>query len=136
LESNRSNRGIEVRVDAVATELALWVEPRTFERAVENVVRNALRYAVARVAVRVRVDGERLWIAVGDDGPGIPAEARERVLEPFTRLDPARGREHGGFGLGLAITRRIVERHGGEVRIGESELGGAEVRMSWPIARD
>ena len=76
-----------------------------------------------------RIEG---WVA--DDGPGIPAEAGERVFERFYRVDRARSREAGGTGLGLSIVKHIVQSHGGEVRL-ESEPGkGATFFYTLPVA--
>jgi signal transduction histidine kinase len=60
---------------------------------------------------------------VSDDGPGIPAEDRDRVFNRFTRLDQARDRGSGGAGLGLAIVRELVRSHGGVVVLGDAEPG-------------
>jgi len=94
-------------------------------------VRNAMRYANTRVALTVERAGERTVINVDDDGPGVPPAERERLFEPFTRLEGARDRETGGVGLGLAIVKSVAEWHGGEARISDSPLGGARVSISW-----
>jgi signal transduction histidine kinase len=83
------------------------------------------------VALTVESAGPRTIINVDDDGPGIPPNDRERLFEPFTRLEGARDRESGGVGLGLAIVRSVAEWHGGEARITDSPLGGARVSISW-----
>jgi signal transduction histidine kinase len=72
-------------------------------------------------------------IAVDDDGPGIPVDARERVFERFARLDEGRARDGGGTGLGLAVCRAIVTAHGGTVGLRDSALGGACVAIRLPI---
>ena len=100
-------------------------------RALVNVLRNALRYANERVAVTVEKAGGRTVISVDDDGPGVPPEERERLFDPFTRVEGSRGRESGGVGLGLAIVKSVAEWHGGEARISDSPLGGARVSISW-----
>ena len=82
-----------------------------------------------RVSVSER-DGKR-ELRVEDDGPGIPATERERLFEPFARLDESRDRDSGGFGIGLAIVKQIARWHGGTVEIGDSPLGGARISMSW-----
>ncbi len=90
-----------------------------------NLVDNAVKYGRAGGSVRLgarRLDAERVEGWVADDGPGIPAEAGERVFERFYRVDRARSREAGGTGLGLSIVKHIVQSHGGEVRL-ESEAG-------------
>jgi signal transduction histidine kinase len=68
---------------------------------------------------------------VDDDGPGVPPRERERLFEPFTRLEGSRGRDSGGVGLGLAIVKSVAEWHGGEAHISDSPLGGARISISW-----
>ena len=94
-------------------------------------LRNAVRYARSRVTLSVVRSGPRTVISVDDDGPGVPAAERERLFEPFTRLEGSRGRESGGVGLGLAIVKSVAEWHGGEAHISDSPLGGARVSISW-----
>ena len=118
-------------VDADVDVEALRCEPRYMARAVLNMVRNALRHAQSRVSVRITREENRTVIHVDDDGAGIPAPDRERLFEPFVRLDRSRDRESGGFGLGLAIVRQVARWHGGDARITESPLGGARVTIAW-----
>ena len=125
-----SDTEVSVEVDAPA-EVTLVADPRLYQRAVGNLLRNAVRYAAQKVRLHV-VDDQDVVVRVEDDGPGIPVEDRERVLEPFTRLGADRDRRAGGAGLGLAIVQRIVSSHGGRVAIGESVMGGAEVTLMWP----
>lgn len=101
-------------------------------RVVRNLADNAARHASGAVALGVTtVDGHvRLW--VDDDGPGIPVADRERVFERFTRLDEARARHRGGYGLGLAIVAEVVRSHGGRIGVTESPLGGARVLVELP----
>ena len=100
-------------------------------RALANVLRNAVRYARSRVAIDVQRQGPRTVITVDDDGPGVPADQRNRVFEPFTRLEGYRGRDSGGVGLGLAIVKSVAEWHGGAAEISDSPLGGARVSITW-----
>ncbi len=109
----------------------LSCDSKYLSRALVNVVRNAMRYANSRVALTVERAGERTVINVDDDGPGVPPGERERLFEPFTRLDGARDRGTGGVGLGLAIVKSVAEWHGGSARITDSPLGGARVSISW-----
>ena len=106
-------------------------EPRYMARAVVNLLRNAAQYARSRVAVSVLREGSMTIIHVDDDGGGIPVADRERVFEPFARLDASRGRDSGGFGLGLAIVKQVARWHGGDATISESPLGGARVTIAW-----
>ncbi|MCK4155376.1 ATP-binding protein [Ralstonia pseudosolanacearum] len=108
-------------------------DPRLVARALLNLIRNAMRYA--RQAITVRAEAGTygsLCLTVEDDGPGIPAAERARVFEPFYRLDASRDRHTGGFGLGLAIVRRIALVHGGEVRLDTGGSGGARFVLLLP----
>jgi two-component system OmpR family sensor kinase len=75
---------------------------------------------------------ERIVFIVEDDGPGIPADQRERVFDRFHRTDPARDRASGGTGLGLAIVRAIAKAHGGSVRADRAAAGGARIELELP----
>lgn len=123
-------------VDVVATApeaLTVWAEPRTFRRALRNAVLNAVRHAEGRVVLTAQAVDGAVQIAVADDGPGIAEADRERVFEPFTRLDESRSRAGGGVGLGLAIVRRILQLHGGRAWVeADATLGGARVVTRWP----
>jgi len=103
-------------------------------RVVRNVVDNAARHAAGRLHLASGTDGERAWIEITDDGPGIPEADRSRVFERFVRLDDARAREVGGSGLGLAIVRELVRAAGGQVGIDDAgPLPGAHVRVELPV---
>lgn len=107
----------------------------TSEHAVEqvltNLLDNAARHRSSRTRVRVARHPAGVVLEVHDDGPGIPLGDRDRVFEPFTRLDEARVADEG-TGLGLAIVRDLVSSLGGDVRIGSSDLGGAMVVVLLP----
>jgi signal transduction histidine kinase len=110
-----------------------WVlgDPDALHRVVANLVDNAVRHARTRVVLAARAEGRERVVAVTDDGPGIPAADRERVFDRFTRLDDARARDAGGAGLGLAIVRELVRRHGGAVRLSDAGPGlRAEIRLA------
>ena len=109
------------------------LDMRLMERVLDNLVNNALRYSDNTLRISLHLSGSRATLAVEDDGPGIAPEARQRVFEPFVRLDPSRDRATGGCGLGLAIVHSIAQAMAGEVRCDESSLGGAAFIFSWPI---
>jgi signal transduction histidine kinase len=126
--------GVELLWDADLPTHVL-VDERAFLRAIDNLLRNAARYARERVTVSGAVREGQLEVWVEDDGPGIPEEARTSVFEPFARLDPSRNVALGGAGLGLAIVRRVVERHAGSAGVTRSpRLGGAAFVTRWPLS--
>ena len=106
--------------------------PELMARALNNVLRNCLRYAASRIAVNAHLGAEAVEIRICDDGPGIPADMQEKIFEPFSRLDTSRDRQSGGYGLGLAIANRILQRHGGSIRVRNSEPCGACFILRWP----
>jgi signal transduction histidine kinase len=124
--------GREVAIDAPRNLPEAFVcDGRSLSRAIANVVRNAVRYARSRVVLTVEQSGTRTTVSVDDDGPGVPPAERERMFEPFARMEGSRGRDSGGVGLGLAIVKSVAQWHGGDARIGDSPLGGARVSISW-----
>ncbi len=121
---------VEVVPAAGAPEWVL-ADSRAFNRALRNLLANAARHAESRVRVGWSLVDGQVQVVVEDDGPGVPEAERERIFQPFARLDEARDRASGGVGLGLAIVHRIVMAHGGEVMVEASELGGARFVMRW-----
>jgi two-component system, OmpR family, phosphate regulon sensor histidine kinase PhoR len=100
-----------------------------------NLVDNAIKYGRPQGTVVVggeNLNGEKVEIFVRDDGPGIPAEALDRVFERFYRVDKARSREQGGTGLGLSIVKHIVQNHGGEVWAKSEPAKGATFFFTLP----
>lgn len=109
-------------VRLVADDLVWTVgDPDELRRVVGNLVDNAVRHARTGVSVTVTRDGGQALLTVTDDGPGIPAADRARVFERFTRLDDSRALDTGGAGLGLAIVRELVRRHGGTVTLSDAD---------------
>ncbi len=128
-------RDREIRVDLdVHADLHVFADRRLFLRAVENLLRNAAQHAHSAIRVELKQVEKQIQVTIHDDGPGIPPEQRERASAPFVRLEVDRSRRTGGIGLGLAIVRRIVDRHGGRLEISESPLGGAAVSTLWPLS--
>lgn len=124
---------ITLHVDTSAVSGARIVGDRdALTRVVQNLLDNALRHARTTVAVALTTT-DRADLTVTDDGPGIPADQRERVFDRFTRLDDARSRDAGGTGLGLAIVRDVVLQHGGDVRIEDADPGARFV-IRLPLA--
>ncbi len=121
---------MDVRLQGQLERFAL--DPRLTARAIQNLLRNAMRYCEKRIQIGVQVSVKGCEIWVDDDGIGIPDDERERIFEPFYRLDRSRDRATGGFGLGLAISRRALEAQGGTLTVEPSPLGGARFRLWLP----
>jgi signal transduction histidine kinase len=115
---------------------ALRADPDRVAQALRNLISNAIDHSAGEEGVvRLTVDVPRTgWVlfAVEDDGPGIPADERERVFDRFHRTDAARDRASGGTGLGLAIVRAIAEAHGGHVAATAAAHGGARIELELP----
>jgi signal transduction histidine kinase len=110
----------------------VWGNQGELTSVVRNLLDNAARHAESRVSVSLQTIGPWVVLRVGDDGPGIPVAERDAVFERFARLQDGRARDQGGTGLGLALTRRIVEQHGGRITVEDDPLGGACFVVSLP----
>jgi signal transduction histidine kinase len=108
------------------------VRPTGLKRALGNLVDNALHHADG-VCITLEPLAHEVAITIEDDGPGIPEDKLAQVLEPFVRLDAARGRDTVGFGLGLPIVLRTVEAEGGRLTLSNREEGGLRARVTLPI---
>ena len=112
-----AGKDLTCRTD-IASRLVVRGDPDKLARVFDNVLRNAVSYSVSggQVDLEARVDGESVEIAVRNEGLEIPEKELTNIFPKFYRLDQARSTRTGGAGLGLAIAREIVERHGGSIR--------------------
>jgi signal transduction histidine kinase len=123
--------GLRLRPSPDDHQVPVRAQSAQLLRLFTNLLLNAIRHSPpgGTVTLTVRTTGRMVRVAVADEGPGIPAQARERVFERFWS-----GTDRGGqSGLGLAIARAIASRHGGNLRVGESE-GGCVLLVELPIA--
>lgn len=112
---------------------AVEADSQALSSALFHVIDNAVKYAPdGPVRVRSRVEGDMVRVEVIDQGPGIPPEQRERVFEPFHRLDASDSREVYGHGLGLHLCKRMLEAMGGRVSVDDAPDGGAQVILWLP----
>mgnify|MGYP001186505700 CR=1 FL=1 len=126
------SRNVAVTTDHPGSFLA-DVDGELIYRALENVIRNATKFTAQGTAVEVRcaVTDAHLEVEIEDSGPGVDRKELDRIFQPFSRGgDLARP---GGFGLGLAIARHAIERHGGRIRAMASRRGGLIVAMEIPM---
>lgn len=110
--------------DVLADRVAL-------RRVLFNLIENALRYG-ASAHITLDADGRSVLLYVDDQGPGIPKERRETLMQPFSRLEASRSRQTGGAGLGLAIVQTLVAAHEGDVLISDATNGGARFIVTLP----
>lgn len=101
------------------------------KRALTNLINNAVRHG-GSASITARQSPTEIEVVILDDGPGIPPDKLEAVFEPFCRLDDARGRETGGYGLGLTVARSIARSHGGEVVLANRDGGGLQALLRVP----
>jgi len=123
----RTHSAIAVRVDGAARAHA---DPARLRQVLSNLLVNAAQAGAGNAAVRADAEGGRARLIVRDDGPGVDPALRPRLFEPF-----ATGRAEG-TGLGLALSRRIVERQGGTLRLRDDLGPGAAFEVTLPLARD
>ncbi|SHE43910.1 Histidine kinase-, DNA gyrase B-, and HSP90-like ATPase [Lampropedia hyalina DSM 16112] len=110
-------------------DVMLPLRMNAFKRAIRNIAQNAIRYG-GEANIRVVRREEHVLILIEDHGPGIAEADRDRVFEPFVRLEPSRNRDTGGNGLGLAIAKAVIESHGGDISIGMGAHGGALITIT------
>lgn len=137
LQGNAQQQGVEVGVHVAPDSGTLWLDGRRFKQVMYNLVSNAIKFTPqgGRVRVRVQPDGPHLHVQVQDTGIGIAAEYVGSLFVDFHQLDGSRTRPFEGAGLGLALTRRLVEAQGGEVGV-HSTLGqGSEFWVKLPLSR-
>ncbi|MCG8651233.1 MAG: ATP-binding protein, partial [Pirellulales bacterium] len=122
-EPFRSALNLELAQDC--DDLTILIDRRGLFRAISNLVRNSVRFARSKVTLSSKRDDDVIYIRVDDDGPGVAECDRERIFQPFVRLD-----ESGeGSGLGLALVQRIVGGQGGQVHVTQSPSGGARFEI-------
>jgi signal transduction histidine kinase len=138
-EPSAEDKGVEIHVEAPPS-LPFRGQRELIGQALANLIDNALKYgasrpsgAAARIVITAAGDDTGVEIAVADNGPGIPANERERVLQRFVRLEASRSRP--GSGLGLSLASAVARLHGGVLRIEDAEPGLRAV-LTFPRPRD
>jgi two-component system sensor histidine kinase CpxA len=132
-------RALNRRVHMVNSVPAIVEANETLLRsALENVVRNAAKYTDVNTSVDISLQPDKahagwLLVQVRDHGPGVPEDMLTKLFEPFVRVGDARDRDSGGYGLGLAIAKRAIRLHGGEIFAGNEPDGGLNVRIRLPV---
>jgi len=120
------------KVSLHGTAMPVTAKPQALRRCLANLIDNARRYGGGEIEVTIADGAASVEIRIADCGPGIPAAERERVFEPYVRLEASRARHTGGTGLGLAIARAVARAHGGEVTLAPGESGGTAAILTLP----
>ena len=132
-ELNLNAKGLQLLEETAAT-LPVWGDKTLMTRALENVLINAVKFSPeqSKIVIEGKHTNDRITIAVTDEGPGIPEQALDNILKAFYRADKSRHSSTGGFGLGLAITDKIVRQHGGSLKIENRTPSGLCVTIELP----
>ena len=131
-EAQQENKSIHYRTELA--EAVVKTRGDMLKKALENVIRNALTYSGTGTCVQIELEKNNcdFRITVTDQGPGIPDTDLERIFEPFYRVDDARQRETGGYGLGLSIASRSIKQHDGSITA-ENTGDGLRLVIELPI---
>ena len=134
----QESRGKKITIETHLPDLPLAVEgeKQGLEQVIENILSNAIKFSgdVVKIDITLDRDGDNARIRVTDDGHGIPEGVEEQVFGMFTQLDSSDTRMGGGSGIGMHISRRIVQRHSGSLSY-ESVLGeGTTFTVTLPLA--
>ena len=132
-EASEQNKKVEINIKQSWT---IEANVELLHRALENIIRNAIRYTDTNTSVEVDLtqqDQTHLKIAIGDQGPGVPEDKISSLFDPFVRLSQARDRDSGGYGLGLAIAKRAIEFHQGQISATNKAEGGLLVEVILPL---
>lgn len=134
LEPLAEKRNIELVAEAGKCDIYIMGSDILIYRMIYNLTENAIKYNKDNGKVRISAykDNSSVIILVEDTGHGIPCEYREKIFEPFFRVDKSRSRELGGVGLGLALVREIVRLHGGSVSVKKSGKEGTVLEIELP----
>ena len=117
-------KGLEFELDIPIASKAITCDRNLLQQAISNLLDNAIKYSSAgdTVGLKLEVKSRRIFITVEDTGEGIPEADLTHIFDRFYRVDKARTRQKGGFGLGLAITKQIIQAHNGKIAV-NSEVG-------------
>jgi CheY-like chemotaxis protein/anti-sigma regulatory factor (Ser/Thr protein kinase) len=135
IEAVAGEHDVELSATAMA-DLVVWADPDRIVQALTNLLGNAVKFSPpgGTVEVEVAAEGRRATFTVRDHGRGIPSDQLEAVFERFRQVDASDAREKGGTGLGLPISRAIVEQHGGRMWAVSAPGAGTEFRFTLPLA--
>ncbi|MGB0943959.1 MAG: ATP-binding protein [Marinomonas sp.] len=114
-------------------DLTLQANQTLLDRALINIINNGIKYSDTKLVISARKEANLFILTFEDDGIGISENERDMILKPFYRTDKSRNRNTGGFGLGLAIADLVIKDCQGQIKIAQSELGGAAISIHWHL---
>jgi CheY-like chemotaxis protein len=129
----------QLAIDVPTEPLPIWGDGARLTQIISNLLNNAARFTAdgGHIALTVRRQGARVVLSVKDDGVGIPPDMRARVFDMFTQIEWPAQRKQEGLGIGLALVKRLVEMHEGEVEARSEGPGcGSELVVRLPLATD
>lgn len=137
-ESYAHKFGVHLQLEPISADLKIMVDEGRYIQVLSNLLSNAAKFSPQDASIHIcgYDDGKTMRIRVVDRGPGIPEEFRERIFEKFSQADSSATRRAGGTGLGLHISRQIVERMGGQIGF-DTEVGkGTSFWVEFPLVRE
>ncbi len=130
-----ADKPVELRNDLGKALPLIDVDENRFQQIIHNLISNAIKFTEkGQVRVSGLVEGTKLAITVHDTGMGIPQDKLEDIFKSFEQVDGSISRKYGGTGLGLAVTKQLVELHGGEINVNSQEGKGSSFTITLPIA--
>ncbi|OOM75566.1 HAMP domain-containing sensor histidine kinase [Clostridium sp. BL-8] len=119
------HKKFEYDFDITEDAYYVMVDKEKLSRAINNVLDNKIKYnrIGGKLSIRTEIRDTNFYIILSDDGEMIPKQYREKIFNPFVRIDKSRNSKTGGTGLGLSITKKILNKHNGDIKIVDSEIG-------------
>ena len=130
---NLEDEGKEASFDS-GGRMTVLGDRTSLKRGFLNLIENGTKYGLRSRVSTERTEDGRARVIIDDDGPGIPAEKRDSVFQPFVRLEDSRNRSTGGTGLGLAIVKKVMDRHKADISLHEAPGGGLRVVVEMDLA--
>jgi two-component system, OmpR family, phosphate regulon sensor histidine kinase PhoR len=129
------NKGISFEYSSRTEAMVIACDPDKVERIILNLLSNAVKFTDVggKIITSVWDEGDRIFISVKDSGIGIPKEKQEMVFKRFVQIDKSLSRNHNGSGIGLSLSKSLVELHGGKIRLVSDAGMGCEFIIEFPI---
>lgn len=118
-------KGFQYEFDILEEEYFVMLDELKFSRAINNILDNKVKYNSRgnTIYIKTYIKNNNFYIILGDDGETIPDELKEKIFNPFVRVDKSRNSKTGGTGLGLSISRKILNKHNGDIKIIDGNVG-------------